>query len=171
MNKYLLLTFIFAAIILLLIQRGGEHKEVVVHKISSEQIREIDEKEEKRILEAEKSALDTSSTEAVSDEYDHEKAWEENIKSNLLRQSFDENYDIKLTKESSFTWDELGAPIDVDSVKVSLRNPSGETSSFRALIDKNNGKILRTWDRPVIDPINPREKRGIKLNPLYHPAD
>ncbi|HLT21844.1 MAG TPA: hypothetical protein VKZ84_00305 [Bacteriovoracaceae bacterium] len=172
MNKYIIFLFIGLAALFLLMRGEAEHKKTVIHKISSEQITEIDEKEEKKIREAENSLLETtSSSDSYSDENEHDKVWEENVKAQLLRQAYDDSFDISITKEDSFSWKELGRPIKVKSVKVQLRNMAGETSSFRAIVDPSNGKILRTWDRPVIDPINPRESRGIKLNPLYHPQD
>ncbi|MFA5584695.1 MAG: hypothetical protein WDA09_10825 [Bacteriovoracaceae bacterium] len=172
MNRYFIFLFLGLAALFLLMRGEAEHKKTVIHKISSEQIKEIDEKEEKKIREAESTLPETTSTtDSHSDKSDIDQIWEENVKAQLLRQAYDDSFDIQITKEDSFSWKELGKPIQVKSVKVQLRNMAGETSSFRAIVDPSNGKILRTWDRPVFDPINPRESRGIKLNPLYHPQD
>lgn len=172
MNKYAPLFLIVVVIILVLFRGNTEEKKVVIHTISNEQIIEVDEKEESTILEKEKSPFDvTTSNDLNYEEEDNDRIWEENVKTHLLRQAFDNDFEVKITKEKSFTWEELGNSILVDSIKVSLRNPAGETSSFRAIVDHNTGKILRTWDRPIFDPINPRERRGIPLNPLYHSND
>lgn len=167
MNKRTFLIFTLLALALFFFKEKAEHKKTVVHKISDEQIKEIDEKEEKQILKRKALSKETSSI--IED--DEDPNWQENVKTNILRQTSDPHVDIQLTKEKSFVWEELGTPIEVSSVKVSLRNIAGETSTFRALIDQNTGKVLRTWDRPVFDPINPREVPGIKLSPLYHPQD
>lgn len=168
MNRYILLLFVILATLPFLFKDGAEHKKTVIHKIDDDQIKEINEKEEKQITENNVQANETNPL-ATDDSEDYH--WQESVKSNILRQSFDQDVEIKLIKEKSFTWKEFGKPIEVERIKVSLRNPAGETSNFRALVDQNTGKILRTWDRPVFDPINPRQNKGIKLNPLYHPED
>lgn len=173
MNKYLLLFIFSLAVFLLLFQGSAEHKKTVVHTISSDQIMEIDDKEEKRLKEAEAATFDSkSSPDSYFESTEvYDKTWEDNVKSSILRQAFDSDFEVSVVKEKSFLWKELGNEIEVDSVKVSLRNPAGETSTFRAIVDHNTGKVLRTWDRPIFDSINPRERPGIKLNPLYHPED
>lgn len=172
MNRYIAFLIIIVVVALVLLKEKGEHKRVVVHTISTEQIVEIDEAEEKRKME-DKPLIETTSSDEQSliDEVLPDEEWEENIKSQLIRQAYDENLDVQIIKEKSLTWEEMGRPIEVESVKISLRNPAGETSTFRALVEQNTGKILRTWDRPVIDPINPRERNGIKISPLYHQHD
>ncbi|HLW56651.1 MAG TPA: hypothetical protein VKY27_04655 [Bacteriovoracaceae bacterium] len=172
MNKYAPL-FLIAVVIILVVFRGStEDKKVVIHTISNDHIVEVDEKEESTVAEKEKSPFDiATSTDLTHEEEENDRIWEENVRSHLLRQAFDDDFEVKITKENSFTWEELGNSILVDSIKVSLRNPAGETSTFRAIVDHNTGKVLRTWDRPIFDPVNPRERRGIPLNPLYHPND
>lgn len=172
MNKYASLIIIAIVVAFTFFKEKGEHKKVVIHTISNEQIIEVDEKEERIRADKDKALLDTTSLNDIShEEEENDRIWEENVRSHLLRQSMDEEFEVKITKEKSFTWEGMGNSIEVDSIKVSLRNPAGETSTFRAIVDHNTGKVLRTWDRPIFDPINPRERRGIKLNLLYHPHD
>lgn len=172
MNKYIPLLAIAIVVLLVLFKDNAEHKKVVIHTVPTEQIVEIDEIEAKKIVEPENAKEAVSTNDSITSEtVEQDEVWEENIKTHLLRQALDENLQIDIVKEKTVTLEEFGRPIKADSVKINLRNPAGESSSFRALVDHHTGKILRTWDRPVFDPVNPREIRGIKVNPLYHPYD
>lgn len=95
-------------------------------------------------------------------------SWEKGLKENLLQQGGNSIKDIKFTKIDSFVWAHEGAALFVESVIVTLKNEKNVSTSFRVLVDAQTGKILKNWDQPVIDPVNPREGFRIKLDPRYH---
>lgn len=93
--------------------------------------------------------------------------WEEGVEHALKAQGGDAIKDITITKIESLIWTQPGFAINVESVVIGITNLKGERTSFRALVDSENGKIIQTWDQPVIDSINPRENMGIKVDPRY----
>lgn len=95
-------------------------------------------------------------------------AWEKGLRENLLQQGGDAVKDIKFTKIDSFVWAHEGVALFVESVIVTLRNEKNVPTTFRVLVDAQTGKILKNWDQPVIDPVNPREGFRIKIDPRYH---
>lgn len=94
-------------------------------------------------------------------------AWESGLYQALLAQGKENLTSIELVREKSFLWPMGQAKIEVESVKISLRNLKHEETSFRAMVDARNGKILQTWDQTIDDPANPRERLGFKLDPRY----
>lgn len=97
------------------------------------------------------------------------KAWKSRVEKSLFIQGGKELKSVDIKRVDSFIWEHEGISLDVESVIVSVTNQKGEERKFRAMIDPLNGKILRTWDHPVIDPMNPRENQsGLKLDPRYH---
>lgn len=95
-------------------------------------------------------------------------SWEKGLKENLLQQGGNSIKDIKFTKIDSFVWAHEGAALFVESVIVTLKNEKNVSTTFRVLVDAQTGKILKNWDQPVIDPVNPREGFRIKIDPRYH---
>jgi hypothetical protein len=95
-----------------------------------------------------------------------ESDWEDGLKKNLRAQG-GAGIEIRLTKLESFMWAINDTAIPVESVKIELEDKGGRTSKFNALIDSNSGKILQTWNQPIVDPVNPREVPGVKIDPRY----
>lgn len=94
--------------------------------------------------------------------------WEPALKETLRHQAGNNLKDISLNKVDSFVWAQDGVALFVESVIVTLKNKKNETTTFRVLVDAQNGKILKNWDQPVIDPLNPRDDFRIKIDPRYH---
>lgn len=162
-NKYLfgLIFFLFIAVALLL-KEDSVKEATITHKISDEHIKAIEDKGVSEVIEETSDSAEATALPALDE------PWEENVKVQLKRQAMDDSVEVNIIKESTLFWEEMGTSIEANTIKVQLRTPAGETTSFRALIDSNTGKVLRTWDRPVLDPINPRERSGIKINSRYH---
>lgn len=94
--------------------------------------------------------------------------WEDKLVENLKLQGGESLKDIQIKRVESLIMRRDGNAINTESVIISLKNEEGEVSKFRAMIDSQTGKILETWDRPVVDPINPREDFRLKIDPRYH---
>jgi hypothetical protein len=96
------------------------------------------------------------------------KDWENILEQNLLEQGGESIKSIQIKKVDSFIWKQDGVALHVESVTVSLKNQDNAESSFRALVDAQTGKILKTWDQPVFDPAHPKDNFKIKIDPRYH---
>lgn len=94
--------------------------------------------------------------------------WRGALEESLRHQGGSAIKDITIEREDSFIWSHEGIALHVETAKVTLRNQQDELSSFRVMVDAQNGKILQTWDPPVIDKANPREGFRLKLDPRYH---
>ncbi len=94
--------------------------------------------------------------------------WQEKLEENLKAQGGEGVKDIKVQKVESLIINQNGNAINTESVVISLKNEKGEISTFRAMIDSGSGKILETWDRPISDPMNPREEFKLKVDPRYN---
>lgn len=94
--------------------------------------------------------------------------WKPVLEETLRAQGGDAVKDIKVDKVDSFVWANDGVALFVESVIVTLRNDKNVPTTFRVLVDAQNGKILKNWDQPVFDPANPRENFRIKIDPRYH---
>lgn len=94
--------------------------------------------------------------------------WEPALEESLRLQGGKELKDIKLNKVDSFVWNHDGVALFVESVIVTIKNSKNEETIFRVLVDAQSGKILKNWDQPVIDPVNPRQGFRIKIDPRYH---
>lgn len=94
--------------------------------------------------------------------------WQEGVEKALRAQGGSSLSEIDIKKTDSFIWAHEGVALNVESVMITLKNQNGEERKFRAMVDSETGKILRTWDHPVIDPMNPRENPGISIDPRYH---
>lgn len=91
--------------------------------------------------------------------------WKEKVTEGLKAQGGEDLKEINIEKVESLIVVQDGRALNAESVKVILKNQKGEESSFRALVDSQTGKILESWDRPVIDPANPRQEFGLKVDP------
>lgn len=94
--------------------------------------------------------------------------WQEKLEENLKAQGGDGIKDIKVQKVESLIMNHQSGAIYTESVVVTLKNEKGEVSKFRAMIDSGSGKILETWDRPISDPVNPREEFKLRVDPRYN---
>lgn len=94
--------------------------------------------------------------------------WDESLKETLQAQGGESVKDIQLKSVDSFIWNQDGIALYVESVIVNLKNSKGEETMFRVLVDAQSGKILKNWDQPVYDPVNPRDNFKIKIDPSYH---
>jgi len=96
------------------------------------------------------------------------KDWKEKVEQAISLQGGPELIETEIIPEDSYIWVFDGTALYVESVLIKLINSRSESTKFRALIDSDTGKILRTWDHPIIDPANPRKSKGIKIDPRYH---
>lgn len=94
--------------------------------------------------------------------------WKENLEKTLRAQGGSFIKDIEIEKVDSFDWKVGNVDVRVDSIKVSLKNVKGQRSSFRAIVDASNGKILQTWDQPIIDNFSANAGGTIKIDSRYH---
>lgn len=95
-------------------------------------------------------------------------SWEESLKTNLQQQAGNTLKEIKLKKIDSFVWVHEGIPLFVESVIVTLKGDENQIVNFKVLVDSESGKILKNWDQPVFDPMDPRTNFKIKVDPRYH---
>lgn len=93
--------------------------------------------------------------------------WQKNLESTLSVLGGKELKEIQIKRIETIVWKQDNMLFNAESVMVSLTNQQGHETSFRAIVDAQNGKILQTWDQPVIDHVNPRENFGIRLDPRY----
>jgi hypothetical protein len=93
--------------------------------------------------------------------------WKESLITSIKLQGGEAVKDIRVEKTESYIWQKDGIALNVEAVIVSLKNAQGEETKFRAMVDSQTGKILESWDRPVADPLDPREDFHIKLDPRY----
>jgi hypothetical protein len=94
--------------------------------------------------------------------------WIESTEKVLKAQGGSSLKDVQIQKVDSFIWMEDGQPLHVESVIVSLENDKLQKTKFRALVDAETGKILKTWDRPTVDSAIKDEDSSLKLDPRYH---
>lgn len=94
--------------------------------------------------------------------------WKENLESTIRLQGGDAVKDVILNKVDSFVWSHEGISLFVESVIVTIKNHRNEETTFKVLVDAQNGKILRNFERPVFDPVNPKEGFKIRIDPRYH---
>jgi len=120
----------------------------------------------RRLLNAPKSLTAEKIKKIVPINPPHE-SWKKRIEHTLRLQGGDAIKTLDIEKAESFVWLVDGQPLNVESVVVRIQNEKNEETIFRALVDSSNGKILHTWDQPVVDPINPRNKFKVKIDPRY----
>lgn len=94
--------------------------------------------------------------------------WQEGLKKALETQGGNTIKELTIQNIDSFVWIHEGAPLFVESVIVKIKGNENQLVNFRVLVDAQTGKILRSWDQPVIDPIDPRSNFKIKVDPRYH---
>lgn len=93
--------------------------------------------------------------------------WKKSLEKSLMVQAGGNLKKADIEMVDSFDWKIGKANIKVDSIVVKLEHKKGHRSSFRAIVDASSGKILQTWDHPVIDNFTGKDA-GITLDPRYH---
>ncbi len=93
--------------------------------------------------------------------------WKEDLEKSLTGLAGATLKEIKISKLDSFIWTVSGQSLNVESVLITMENAKGEISKFNALVDSQNGKIIQTWNQPVVDSSNPRENSGVKIDSRY----
>lgn len=91
--------------------------------------------------------------------------WKSKLEDSIRQQA--DVKDLQIEKVDSFIWKEQGLPLHVESAIVTLKNEQNTEIRFRVLVDSQNGKVLRTWDHPVFDPMNPKDKLRIEAEPVF----
>lgn len=97
-----------------------------------------------------------------------EPVWKKNLEKTLFAQAGGTLKRVEIKVVDSFPWKVGAVELLVDSILVRLEGSKGQRSSFRAIVDATNGKILQTWDRPIIDHLDSKSDNGIRIDPRYH---
>lgn len=93
--------------------------------------------------------------------------WKSSLSESIQRQGGRDLKDLQITPIESLVWVHEGKALNVETAKVSFKDPGGREISFKAMVDSQSGKILQTWDQPVVDDFSHSQKSGIKLDPRY----
>jgi hypothetical protein len=94
--------------------------------------------------------------------------WPVKLEQNLRLQAGQALKSFSIKKGDSFVWAQDGLALHTESVVITLKNNKNEETSFRALVDAQTGKILKSWDQPVFDPIHPKDNFKVRIDPRYH---
>ena len=94
--------------------------------------------------------------------------WEKSVEEALRTQGGESIKEVIMKSVDSFVWTENGMALFVESVIVKIKNSKKEETTFRLMVDSQTGKILKNWDQPIYDPVNPRDNFKIKIDPRYH---
>ncbi len=94
--------------------------------------------------------------------------WETLLENSIREQGGQTLKEVQLTKIDSFIWPQNGIALHVESVLVNLTKNNNEKTSFKVLVDAQNGKILKNWDQPVIENMNPKDQFKVRIDPRYH---
>ncbi len=94
--------------------------------------------------------------------------WQTKLENTLRTQGGDSVKDIEIKKVDSRVWTQDGVSLNVESVIVTIKNHLNQTTTFRLLVDAQNGKILNNWDQPIIEYADPTRQPRIKVDPRYH---
>ncbi len=93
--------------------------------------------------------------------------WKTNLEKSLLSQANGLLKSSEITKVDSFSWKMGKVDVPVESLLVKLVHNNGQTTTFRAMVDSTNGKILETWDLPQ-DENYAGHHEGIHVDSRYH---
>ncbi len=93
--------------------------------------------------------------------------WEKKLTQSLKAQAGNSLKELEIKKERSLVWTRDENALLVESVVVSMTNTQDVSSSFRALVDSQTGKVLETWDRTIFDPMDKSGEFKFKLDPRY----
>jgi hypothetical protein len=76
--------------------------------------------------------------------------------------------EVMIKRTDHFQWTHQGNTTEVESLIVTLKNQLNTTTTFRVLVDAQSGKIIQSWDHPILDPVNPRNNFKVRIDPRYH---
>ena len=93
--------------------------------------------------------------------------WESSLRDSIIKQGGAGVKDLQITPLESRTWVHEGKSLKVETAKISFKDPSGREISFKAMVDQQTGKVLQTWDQPVIDDFSHKDDFGVKIDPRY----
>lgn len=93
--------------------------------------------------------------------------WEKKLTQSLKALAGNSLKELEIKKERSLVWTRDENALLVESVVVSMTNTQDVSSSFRALVDSQTGKVLETWDRTIFDPMDKSSEFRFKLDPRY----
>jgi hypothetical protein len=94
--------------------------------------------------------------------------WDDSLEEALRTQGGESLKEVIMKSVDTFVWTVNGMALFVESVIVTIKNSRNEETTFRVLVDSQTGKILKNWDQPIYDPVNPRDNFKIKIDPRYH---
>lgn len=94
--------------------------------------------------------------------------WQTNLEESLRVQGGDAVKGVEIQKVDSFIWSHDGVSLNVESVIITVKGENNKATTFRALVDAQNGKILNNWDQPIIEYADPLKQPRIKIDPRYH---
>lgn len=94
--------------------------------------------------------------------------WKELLENSIRHQGGQTIKEVRLTNIDSFIWPQNGIALHVESVLVNIKRNNNEETSFKVLVDAQNGKILKNWDQPVVENMNPKDQFKIRIDPRYH---
>jgi hypothetical protein len=93
--------------------------------------------------------------------------WKSSLQKSLIKQGGRDLKDLTITPLESLIWVHEGRALNVETARISFTTPEGNEISFKTMVDSQTGKILQTWDQPVIDDFSREKKSGVKLDPRY----
>lgn len=125
------------------------------------------------VIDGEKVGTDTpievsSQTERMKVVNNVTRDWMPNLKKSILAQGGNSIKSLNVKKVDSFVWNQDGLALLVESVIITIKNHKNEETSFKALVDAQNGKILKNWDQPIFDSVHPKDNFKVRIDPRYH---
>ncbi len=94
--------------------------------------------------------------------------WKTKLEKSLLAQANGRLKSSEITKVDSFSWKVGKVEVPVESLLIKLVEVNGQVSTFRAMVDSTNGKILQTWDHPHSENFDDKNHDGIRIDSRYH---
>lgn len=94
--------------------------------------------------------------------------WKSNLEKSLQTQANGRLKSSEITKVDSFSWKVGKVDVPVESLFIKLVDVGGQTTTFRAMVDSTNGKVLQTWDHPQDDNFDGQNHDGISVDARYH---
>jgi hypothetical protein len=93
--------------------------------------------------------------------------WKSSLEKTLFTQGAGQLKKADIERVDTFDWKIGNVDVKVDSIIVKLEHIKGHRSSFRAIVDSSNGKILQTWDQPTMDNFDQKSRNTVKIDPRY----
>lgn len=93
--------------------------------------------------------------------------WQSSLRESLLAQGGDDVEALEITPLESRVWVHEGRSLNVETARVSFKEPGGNVVTFKVMVDQETGQVLQTWDQPVVDEFFRKNGSGVKLDPRY----